>query len=60
METAPDWCPDCAERAADLEHCHGVAIVHADGTCTCTDDGACTIVELHSLVARCTDEACCR
>lgn len=31
----------CRDCAADLEHCHGVAIRHPDGTPDCTEDTPC-------------------
>lgn len=49
MTTDVVLCIDCAE---DLEHCHGTAVVSADGSHACSDDPDCRLaVELHLLRA---------
>lgn len=49
----------CADCAADLVHCHGVAITHRDGWGECTDDPDCTLaVEWHWFMASCDLVSC--
>jgi hypothetical protein len=45
MTTGIEVCPECV---ADLEHCHGAAIVEEDGSYACSDDPECLLaIELH-------------
>jgi len=40
----------CTECEADLEHCHGTAIVHFDGSHDCSEDPECRLeIESHSF-----------
>jgi hypothetical protein len=56
--TITDVCSDCTD---DLEHCHGVAIVHLDGCSECVDDPGCDVVaEAHALAIACSEPGCCR
>jgi len=49
-------CPDCA---GDLEHCHGVAIEHADGVPDCTEGAPCALpAEVHAAAVPCTEMSC--
>jgi len=50
-------CADCADCTNDVEHCHGLLIVH-DGWIECTDDANCPGADpvLHDARAAC---ACC-
>src|SRR6476469_8233133 len=45
--------PDCADCAADLEHCHDVSIEHADGTTECLADCCEVRHELHDWQLSC-------
>ena len=48
--------PACPECAQDLEHCHGTAITHFDGTGDCTDDPDCRLAaEQHSGTISCSE-----
>jgi hypothetical protein len=49
----------CTECEQDLEHCHGTAIVHFDGTGDCTEDPGCRLVaEEHLFTISCTEVEC--
>jgi hypothetical protein len=49
-------CPECA---GDLEHCHGVAIEHADGVPDCTEGSTCSLpASLHAAAVPCTEASC--
>jgi hypothetical protein len=49
----------CAECEQDLEHCHGTAIMHFDGTADCAEDPACRLaVEQHLFVVSCGEVQC--
>jgi hypothetical protein len=49
----------CVECDQDLEHCHGTAIVHFDGSADCTEDPGCRlIVEQHLWVIACAEVDC--
>jgi hypothetical protein len=49
----------CAECEDDLEHCHGTAIVHADGRCECSDDIDCrALAEVHAFAVACREVDC--
>jgi len=49
----------CLECANDLEHCHGVAIEHADGVPDCTEGSSCRLVAaLHAAAVPCTEMSC--
>jgi hypothetical protein len=49
-------CPDCAR---DLDHCHGVAIEHADGVPDCTEGAPCTLPpSLHAAAVPCPEVSC--
>lgn len=49
-------CPDCAQ---DLEHCHGVAIEHADGVPDCTEGPPCSLpAALHAAAVPCLEVNC--
>lgn len=51
-----ETCPECEQ---DLEHCHGTAIVHWDGSGDCTDDPGCRLaVEQHVFVISCGEVEC--
>lgn len=47
----------CIECSADLEHCHGTAIVFADGAAECTDDPDCHLPAIAHRFAVSYDEA---
>jgi hypothetical protein len=50
----------CCECDRGLEHCHGTAIVHFDGSFDCTDDPDCkTGSAFHVCVITCDEEGCC-
>ena len=56
--TEARW-PACPECAQDLEHCHGTAITHFDGTGECTDDPDCRLAaEQHSGTISCSEAEC--
>jgi hypothetical protein len=49
----------CAECDQDLEHCHGTAIVHCDGSADCAEDTGChLIVEQHLFAISCAEVDC--
>jgi hypothetical protein len=49
-------CPDCRQ---DLEHCHGTAIEHCDGSADCSDDPGCQLPgELHLFLISCAEVSC--
>ncbi len=50
-----DQCADCA---AELDHCHGALIVHREGVVECTEDG-CFVLEIvrHDMVLDCASLA---
>jgi hypothetical protein len=49
----------CAECGQDLEHCHGTAIMHLDGTADCTDDPGCRLAgDQHLFVISCSEAGC--
>ena len=49
----------CVECHQDLEHCHGTAIVHVDGTADCSDDPDCRAgAELHLFLLSCHEVEC--
>jgi hypothetical protein len=49
----------CADCVQDLEHCHGTAFVHCDGSADCSDDPDCRLpAELHVFVASCAEVSC--
>jgi len=49
-------CIDCSN---DLEHCHGVAIEHADGVPDCTEATPCGLpAALHAAAVPCTEVSC--
>jgi hypothetical protein len=49
-------CQDCA---SDLEHCHGVAIEHADGVPDCTEGPPCNLpAAMHAAAVPCTEVSC--
>jgi hypothetical protein len=49
----------CIECEQDLEHCHGTAIVHFDGSADCAEDTGChLIVEQHLFAISCTEVDC--
>jgi hypothetical protein len=49
----------CADCQQDLEHCHGTAIAHIDGTGDCTDDDACRLaIEQHLYTISCSEVDC--
>ena len=49
----------CAGCQADLEHCHGTAILHVDGEADCSDDPDCRLTgELHLFVISCAEVDC--
>lgn len=49
-------CPECRQ---DLEHCHGTAIEHCDGSADCSDDPDCQLPgELHLFLISCADVGC--
>lgn len=52
----PSVCADCA---SGLEHCHGVAIEHADGVPDCTEGPPCSLPpEVHAAAVLCTEMSC--
>lgn len=56
MTRRPAGCPDCR---GDLEHCHGVAIEHADGVPDCTEGPPCNLpAALHAAAVPCTEVSC--
>jgi hypothetical protein len=49
-------CPDCR---SDLEHCHGVAIEHADGVPDCTEGPPCSLpAAAHAAAVPCIEMSC--
>ena len=49
-------CPECRQ---DLEHCHGTAIEHCDGSADCSDDPNCQLPgELHLFLISCAEVGC--
>jgi hypothetical protein len=49
-------CPECRQ---DLEHCHGTAIQHCDGSAECSDDQDCQLPgELHLFLVPCAEVGC--
>ena len=49
-------CPECRQ---DLEHCHGTAIEHCDGSADCSDDPDCQLPgELHLFLISCAEVGC--
>ncbi len=49
-------CPECRQ---DLEHCHGTAIEHCDGSADCSDDPGCQLPgELHLFLISCAEVSC--
>jgi len=49
----------CVDCAGDLEHCHGVAIEHADGVPDCTEGAPCSLpASLHAAAVPCTEMSC--
>lgn len=49
----------CRDCAADLEHCHGVAIVHPDGVPDCTETPPCGLpVNAHWASVECVEIRC--
>jgi hypothetical protein len=49
----------CRDCAADLEHCHGVAIVHPDGVPDCTETPACGLpANAHWASVQCSETRC--
>ncbi len=49
----------CRDCTSDLDHCHGVAIEHADGVPDCTEGVPCTLPpELHAAAVPCTEMSC--
>jgi len=48
MSVAIEEISICAACEADLEHCHGTAIVHFDGSHDCSEDPECRLaIESH-------------
>ncbi len=48
----------CLDCDADLEHCHGTALLFSDGSYDCSDDPDCRhAVALHLFVSLEEDEA---
>ena len=45
---------ECADCAADFDHCHGTLVTHGDGTVECTDQ-ACVLLDplRHPLIIDC-------
>jgi hypothetical protein len=50
-----DGCGDCA---SELEHCHGVAVEHADGVPDCTEGSCWLPASLHAAAIACTETNC--
>lgn len=51
-----ETCPECRQ---DLEHCHGTAIEHCDGSADCSDDPDCQLPgELHLFLISCAEVGC--
>jgi hypothetical protein len=49
----------CAECEQDLEHCHGTAIVHSDGSAECAEDPGCRMAaDQHLFVITCGEVEC--
>ena len=49
----------CSLCFEGLEHCHGVALTHLDGTFDCSDDSACIVIaEAHAFRVDCDDRDC--
>ena len=49
-------CPECRQ---DLEHCHGTAIEHCDGSADCSDDPDCQLPgEVHLYLIPCAEVGC--
>lgn len=49
-------CPECRQ---DLEHCHGTAIEHCDGSADCSDDPGCQLPgEVHLFLIPCAEVGC--
>jgi hypothetical protein len=49
----------CVECEQDLEHCHGTAIVHFDGSADCTEDPGCHLAaDHHIFVISCVEVEC--
>lgn len=49
---------ECADRMAELDHCHGTLVEHHDGSVDCTDDGCADLAMLrHELVISCAELA---
>ena len=49
----------CAECEQDLEHCHGTAIMHFDGSPDCAEDPGCHLAaEQHLFVISCGEVEC--
>jgi hypothetical protein len=49
----------CAECDQDLEHCHGTAIAHFDGSADCAEEPDCRLaVEQHVYLISCAEVDC--
>jgi hypothetical protein len=49
----------CVECERDIEHCHGTAIVHFDGSADCAEDPGCRMAaEQHLFVITCGEVEC--
>jgi hypothetical protein len=49
-------CPECRQ---DLEHCHGTAIEHCDGSADCSEDPGCQLPgEVHLFLIPCAEVGC--
>ena len=49
----------CIECEQDLEHCHGTAIVHFDGSADCAEDSGCYLAaDQHLFVISCDEVEC--
>jgi hypothetical protein len=61
MTTATTTSRACTSCHADLDHCHGVLVTHADGAVECHGDSACddTSISRHDWRASCTDLGTC-
>jgi hypothetical protein len=56
---APARIEACTDCEHDLEHCHGTAITHFDGTDDCTDDPGCRLAaEQHPFTISCSEVQC--
>lgn len=51
---------ECADCAAELDHCHGTLIVHHDGVRECIEDGCFVLDSVrHDLVVDCAGDCDC-